>query len=72
MLALPAQTPFYENEDWDDEIEWVIGEDELLIKDGWFNQTMVVSNPSLVAQSWSLAYFSRFGFVCTQYQCPAS
>ena len=56
MLALPAQTPFYENEDWDDEIEWVIGEDELLIKDGWFNQTMVVSNPSLVAQTWSLAY----------------
>lgn len=56
MLALPAQIPFYEDEYWDEEIEWDIGEDKLVIKDGWFNQTMSVSNPSLIVQDWKITY----------------
>jgi len=56
MLALPAQTPFYEDENWDQEIEWSIGEDKLAIKDGWFNQTIKVSNPSLIVQNWEISY----------------
>ena len=56
MLALPASIPFYEDEGWDDEIEWSIGEDELKIKDGWFNQTIIVSNPSLIVHEWNVAY----------------
>ena len=56
MLALPASIPFFEDEGWDDEIEWSIGEDELKIADGWFNQTMIVSNPSLVVHEWNVAY----------------
>ena len=56
MLALPAGIPFYEDEGWDDEIKWSIGEDELKIKDGWFNQTFTVSNPSLIVQEWNIAF----------------
>mgnify|MGYP001265790130 FL=1 len=56
MLALPAGVPFYEDEGWDDEIKWSIGEDELKIKDGWFNQTFTVSNPSLIVQEWNIAF----------------
>ena len=56
MLALPASIPFFEDEGWDDEIEWSIGEDELKIADGWFNQTMIVSNPSLIVHEWNVAY----------------
>ena len=56
MLALPAGIPFYEDEGWDDEIKWSIGEDELKIKDGWFNQTFTVSNPSLIVQEWNIVF----------------
>ena len=56
MLALPASIPFFEDEGWDDEIEWSIGEDELKIADGWFNQTIIVSNPSLIVHEWNVAY----------------
>ena len=50
MLALPAQIPFFEDENWDLELEWEIEESTLSIDDGWFNQTITVSNPSLVVQ----------------------
>ena len=56
MLALPASIPFFEDEGWDDEIEWSIGEDELRIADGWFNQTIIVSNPSLIVHQWNVEY----------------
>ena len=56
MLALPAQVPFYEDEMWDDELVWSIGEDKLVIEDNWFNQTMIVSNPSLIIQEWVVSF----------------
>lgn len=56
MLALPAQTPFYEDKLWDEEIEWEIEYENLVVKDNWFNQTIVVSNPSLVVQDWEISY----------------
>lgn len=56
MLALPASIPFFEDEGWDDEIVWSIDEDELKIADGWFNQTIIVSNPSLIVHEWNVAY----------------
>lgn len=56
MLALPAQVPFYEDEMWDDELVWSIGEDKLVIEDNWFNQTMIVSNPSLIVQEWVISF----------------
>jgi len=56
MLALPAQVPFFEDENWDVDIEWEFEEDKLVVKDGWFNQTIVVSNPSLIVQEWEIAY----------------
>ncbi len=56
MLALPAQIPFFEDENWDLELEWEIEESTLSIDDGWFNQTITVSNPSLVVQSWEIIY----------------
>ena len=56
MLALPAQVPFYEDQFWDDEITWELEDDELKIKDGWFNQTIMVSNPSLVVQDWEISF----------------
>ena len=56
MLALPAQVPFYEDEMWDDELVWSIGEDKLVIEDNWFNQTMIVSNPSLIVQEWVVSF----------------
>ena len=56
MLALPAQIPFFEDESWDVELEWEIEEEKLVIKDGWFNQTFVVSNPSLIQQEWEIQY----------------
>ena len=56
MLALPAQVPFFEDETWDIEIEWEIEDEKLVIMDGWFNQSFVVSNPSLVVQEWEIAY----------------
>ena len=56
MLALPAQIPFFEDENWDIDLEWEIEESTLEIDDGWFNQTIVVSNPSLVVQSWEIIY----------------
>jgi len=56
MLALPAQVPFYEDEMWDDELVWSIGEDRLVIEDNWFNQTMIVSNPSLIVQEWVVSF----------------
>ena len=56
MLALPAQIPFFEDENWDLELEWELEESTLSIDDGWFNQTITVSNPSLVVQSWEIIY----------------
>ena len=56
MLALPAQVPFYEDESWDDKLEWEIEDEDLEIKEGWFNQTIIVSNPSLVTQEWKISY----------------
>jgi len=52
MFALPSQIPFYEIEDWDQDLSWSVDEQNLVIEDGWFNQTIVVSNPSLIAQDW--------------------
>ena len=56
MLALPSQIPFYEDKYWDDEITWEVGDEKLTIEDGWFNQTITVSNPSLVVQDWDITY----------------
>ena len=56
MLALPSQIPFYEDNYWDDEITWEIGDDKLSIEEGWFNQTITVSNPSLIVQEWEITY----------------
>ncbi len=56
MLALPSQIPFYEDNYWDDEITWEIGDEKLTVEDGWFNQTITVSNPSLVVQNWEITY----------------
>jgi len=56
MLALPSQIPFYEDNYWDEEITWEIGDDKLSIEEGWFNQTITVSNPSLVVQEWEITY----------------
>ena len=56
MLALPSQIPFYEDKYWDDEITWEVGDEKLTIEDGWFNQTITVSNPSLVVQNWDITY----------------
>ena len=56
MLALPSQIPFYEDNYWDDEVTWEIGEDKLSIEEGWFNQTITVSNPSLIVQDWEIMY----------------
>lgn len=62
MLALPAQIPFAESEDWDEGITWIIGEDKLVIEDGWFNQSLTVSNPSLIVQDWKITYLgTTFG-----------
>ena len=41
MLALPAQIPFFEDENWDIDLEWEIEESTLEIDDGWFNQTIL-------------------------------
>ena len=56
MLALPSQIPFYEDNYWDEEIIWEIGDDKLSIEEGWFNQTITVSNPSLIVQDWEITY----------------
>jgi hypothetical protein len=56
MLALPSQIPFYEDNYWDDEITWEVGDDKLSIEEGWFNQTITVSNPSLIVQDWEITY----------------
>ena len=56
MLALPSQIPFYEDNYWDEEIIWEIGDDKLTIEEGWFNQTITVSNPSLIVQDWEITY----------------
>lgn len=56
MLALPSQIPFYEDNYWDEEIIWEIGDDKLSIEDGWFNQTITVSNPSLIVRDWEITY----------------
>ena len=56
MLALPSQIPFYEDNYWDEEIIWEIGEDKLSIEEAWFNQTITVSNPSLIVQDWEITY----------------
>lgn len=56
MLALPSQIPFYEDNYWDDDITWEIDDDTLVIEEEWFNQTITVSNPSLIVQDWEITY----------------
>lgn len=56
MLALPSQIPFYEDNYWDEQIVWEIGDEKLSIEEGWFNQTITVSNPSLIVQDWEITY----------------
>ena len=54
MFALPAQIPFAESEDWDDDISWSI-DDSSVIEDGLFIQVIEVSNPSLSVHSWDIS-----------------
>ena len=54
MFALPAQIPFAESEDWDDDISWSI-DDSSVIEDGLFIQVIEVSNPSLSIHSWDIS-----------------
>tara|TARA_B100000989_G_scaffold170070_1_gene127327 strand:+ start:37928 stop:40330 length:2403 start_codon:yes stop_codon:yes gene_type:complete len=54
LAALPAQIPFYEDDNWKDEITYEIGDESLVIEEGWFNQTVKVSNPSLIVQVWKV------------------
>ena len=56
LAALPAQIPFYEDEDWRDSITWEVEDETLSIKDDWFNQTIVVSNPSLIKQTYKVKF----------------
>jgi len=65
MFALPSQIPFSMDDDWDQSISWSIGESTLVIEDGWFNQTITVSNPSLIAQEWDI---TLYGEILGQYE----
>ena len=55
MFALPAQIPFAVHDDWDDELEFSLESKNVNIKDGWANQTVEVSNPSLIPQNWTFS-----------------
>ena len=55
MFALPAQIPFATHDNWDDDLEFSIDSKNVEIKDGWANQTVEVSNPSLIAQDWTFS-----------------
>ena len=57
MFALPSQLPFSEDNLWDEEIKFSFEDDILEIKDGWYNQTIIISNPSLIEQSWEIEYY---------------
>ncbi len=69
MFALPSQIPFSMDDDWDQSISWEIGDETLVIEDGWFNQTIKVSNPSLIVQDWEI---SLYGGVLGQYDLDYS
>jgi len=58
MFALPSQIPFSMDDNWDEEISWDIDDKTLVIEEGWFNQTITVSNPSLIVQGWDLTLLS--------------
>ncbi len=73
MFALPAQITFHEVDDWDQDLSWNVDERNLVIEDGWFNQTIVASNPSLIAQEWIITLHGGvFGdHILVDYDCDS-
>jgi len=69
MFALPSQIPFTMDDNWDEEISWDIDEKTLVIEEGWFNQTIIVSNPSLIVQNWDI---TLYGDILGQYELKDS
>ena len=60
MFALPAQVPFVESHNWDDDLSFAFEHNSLDYDDGWYNQTIIVSNPSLIVQDWNISYIGGF------------
>jgi len=56
MFALPSQLPFSEDNNWNNDISYSISDDIVEIDEGWFNQSIIITNPSLITQSWSVGY----------------
>lgn len=56
MFALPSQLPFSEDNSWNDEISYSLSDDIIEIDEGWFNQSITITNPSLITQSWFVGY----------------
>jgi len=55
LFALPAQSPFVMEDDWNEDLEFSVDSSDVKIEDGWANQTIKVSNPSLVTQDWTFS-----------------
>ena len=58
MFALPAQLPFAEDTTWDDDLSFNFSDDTLKIEEGWFNQSITITNPSLLEKPWRIEYLS--------------
>jgi len=61
MFALPAQIPFAVHDDWDIELEFSLESNNVYIEEGWANQTVEVSNPSLIVQDWTFSILNGPG-----------
>ena len=73
MFALPAQVPFVESDNWDDDLSFAFEHDSLDYDDGWYNQTIIVSNPSLIVQDWNISYIGGFNgdIIIQQIDCSS-
>ncbi|MDP6869192.1 MAG: hypothetical protein QGI21_00255 [Candidatus Poseidoniaceae archaeon] len=56
MFVLPAQIPFDNVDNWDDDFNFEFSNEVVVMEDYWINQTISVSNPSLVAHNFNITY----------------
>jgi len=71
MFALPGHTPFMVLDDWDDSLEFSVKYEDIVIDEfGWANQSILITNPSLIEQSWSLDDTAPLDWA-TLYSCPS-
>jgi hypothetical protein len=71
MFALPGHTPFTVLDDWDDSLEFSVKYEDIVIDEsGWVNQSILITNPSLIEQTWNFADVAPTNWA-TLYSCPS-